>query len=229
MPFAHTSGAINVHTEYSGRELLIALKAAAGTPGAQLSIPVGKPPEALLRPVATRTEKINREDVNRLTEWRNRNVQAFLTEFVATADRTTRWLLETVGPNEGKIIFMVDALEGHTCGFMGLDFIDWKDRSGEVDAVVSGGSSPRGLMKLALRALISWATHQLALDRIGVRVRSDNSALKFYQKVGFREVERVPLKRVSREDCVLWMEDKHVKTPDLYLVHLLYDNGGTPD
>jgi hypothetical protein len=67
-----------------GRRLLRAAKEAAVAHGTVLSLPVGRPVEAILRPVTTREGFLNAEDVQALTQWRNRFVRSFLTEFEAT-------------------------------------------------------------------------------------------------------------------------------------------------
>jgi RimJ/RimL family protein N-acetyltransferase len=203
-----------------GRHLLTAVKATAGMPGPPILIPVGAPPEAFLRPVATRKELLNSEDVHKLTEWRNQFVQAFLTEFQATKGRTAQWLTEVVGPTEGKILFMVDDLNGRPFGYMGLDYIDWEQGYGEADAVVRGSEAPSGTMKRVLLTLLRWAQGQLGLREIGVRVRSDNTALEFYRKAGFYEIRRVPLRRVEEADLVRWVEDLSVEGAVLYLAHM---------
>lgn len=205
-----------------GRDLLTVLKATAGMPGPTLVIPVGSPPEAFLRPVATRKNLLNTEDIRVLTEWRNRFVQAFLTEFQATESRTARWLVEVVGPKEGKILFMVDDLNGRTFGYMGLDYIDWDRSYGEADSVVKGAEAPPGTMKHALQGLLAWAQGQLGLRELGVRVRSDNTALEFYRKVGFQEVCRVPLHPVEEPGMIRWIEDESLGTARVYLVHMLW-------
>ena len=94
-----------------GRDLLVALKAAAGLPGPALLIPVGRPATAFLRVVGTRLDRQDPEDLQALTQWRNRYVGAFLTEFDATVDRTSHWLAETVGGN---------GAEGHDAAFPGF-------------------------------------------------------------------------------------------------------------
>lgn len=202
-----------------GRRLLTVLKATAGMPGPAIVIPVGCPPKAFLRPVATRKELLNPEDVRMLTEWRNRFVQAFLTEFQATESRTARWLTEVVGQAEGKILFMLDDLNGRTFGYMGLD-MNWEQAYGEADAIVRGAEAAPGTMKLALQTLLSWARGPLGLRELGVRVRSDNTALEFYRKVGFQEIRRVPLRRVEEPQMIRWVEDMSLESSKVYLVHM---------
>lgn len=203
-----------------GQKLLVAIKETAGLNGPQLVIPVGRPPIAFLRPTPTKKELLNEKDVQVLTEWRNRFVHSFLTEFEATESRTARWLSEVVGPNEQKILFMVDDLNGVTFGYMGLDYINWVKKYGEADAVVRGRESAHGTMKFALQTMLSWARGTLGLHELYVRVRSDNTALKFYQKAGFHEVRRVPLKRVKEPDMIRYVEDESLQDAKVYLVYM---------
>ena len=203
-----------------GRNLIATLKATAGLPGPGLVIPVGPPLIAFLRPVAVNMELLNVHDVRVLAEWRNNYVQSFLTEFHATESQTARWLVDVVGPREDKILFMVDDLNGCTFGYMGLDYISWDKDYGEADAVVRGLEVAPGTMKPSLLTLLAWAQGQLGLRSLGVRVRSDNAALKFYLKLGFREIKRVPLHRIKDVGMARWVEDESFRNAKVYLVHM---------
>ena len=197
-----------------GRELLVALKATAGSRGPVLSIPVGRPLEAVLRPITTRKEELNAEDVRLLTEWRNSHVRSFLTEFQATEERTKRWLTETVGPDDTRILFMINDANNRTIGHAGLARIDWERGSAEIDAVVRGVKVDPKIIVRALRTMSDWARGQLGLRHQVCRVRSDNRALKFFQRRGFlAEMSRVPLRRVEESDMVRWVEDPSL-SPD---------------
>lgn len=212
-----------MHDGVSGRELLVALKAAAGAPGPGLVLPVGSPVEATLRPVATREELLNANDVQVLTDWRNRFVTAFLNEFQATPSRTVRWLVDVVRVNPGKILFMADDLFGKTWGYMGLDYIDWAQGYGEADAIVRGGDAVPGRTQRTLKVLLAWGKGQLGLRKLGVRVRSDNPALEFYRKSGFNEIRRVPLRRVTEPAGARWIEDPSLRAATVHLVHMRWD------
>jgi RimJ/RimL family protein N-acetyltransferase len=202
----------------AGRALLAALKQTAGAdPG--VVVAVGRPPIAVLRPVATRLERQRPDDVRRLTDWRNRFVTSFLTEFEATEAQTSCWLADVVTPNDRKILFMVDDAAGRTFAYMGIDFVDWEMGRGEVDAIVRGEDAPRGLMRECLLTLLGWARSQLGLREIEVRVRSDNPAVEFYRRVGFVERDRVPLRRGQDGRTTRWTEDRSAP-PDVALVHM---------
>ncbi len=212
------------NTPEVGRELLARIKRGAGHAGPPVCLLVGQPPRAILRPVATNPGWVDAGDVRNLTEWRNRYVRSFLTEFVATEERTRRWLEEAVGPDPTRILFMADAPDGRTFGYLGLAFIDWNEGRGEADAIVRGGEAGRGTMRQALETLLDWARFGLGLSRLGVRVRSDNPALEFYRKMGFRERTRVPLRRADESGMTVWTEEPG-GAGELSLVHLDWDAG----
>ncbi|MFI4920009.1 MAG: GNAT family N-acetyltransferase [Gammaproteobacteria bacterium] len=211
-------------TLVAGKNLLVSLKATAGAPGAKSVLCVDYPAKAFLRPVATDPAWLNTNDIRLLSDWRNQYVSSFLTEFTATPARTGRWLSETVGPADDKILFMLDLPDGSTVGHIGIGFIDWQGGYCEADAIVRGGVAPKGLMAESLLQVLSWAIHSLGLARVGVRVRSDNPALGFYQKVGFVEVKRVGL-RISRDaDMIRWIEDASLANQEVSLVHMILNH-----
>jgi len=207
----------------SPRDVVQMLKETAGGPEPRLVLMVPRVPRSMLKPVAVRGQYLEKWDVRALTDWRNRYVTSFLTEFRATEDRTANWLVNTVGPNPGKILFMVQDLNAEAFGYMGLDFIDWQHKSAEVDAVVRGRQTIRGAMSTALTALIDWARLGLDLPNISVRVRSDNPAIRFYTSIGFREERRVPLARHQEGDEVHWRPDQTRQLCSPHLVHLRYE------
>lgn len=206
-----------------GQGLLRLLKDNTRAGEAGLVLPVGIPVRALLRPIASVPRATDATDVRLLSDWRNRHVKSFLTEFVANEARTTAWLTGPIHANGGKLLFMLDALDGVRLGHLGLGFIDWSAQYGEADAIVSGGIAPPGLMKLALQTLLRWAHDQLGLQTLAVRVRSDNPAVAFYEKVGFRELRRVPLVVRRGTDFTEWVEDESLAQSEASLVYMRYE------
>ena len=88
-------------------------------------------------------------------------------------------------------------------------------------------SGARGLIisptrELALQTLLAWAHDQLGLAELAVRVRSDNPAVAFYEKVGFREFQRVPLAVSRGADFTEWTEDPSLTTSVASLVYMRY-------
>ena len=188
----------------------------------KLSIPVGDPVEAVLRPVVTVAGNVNANDVRVLTEWRNRFVGSFLTEFEATEARTEQWLTEVVGPDPTRMLFMLDDVHGRTIGYLGLAFIDWQERTGEADAIVRGVDELPGIMTKALLALLRWAHRELGLTKaLNVRVRSDNPAVDFYLKLG-TETRRVPLREIKEPGMTRLVEDESFAESSTELVYLTF-------
>lgn len=168
----------------------------------RFTIPVADAPGVRLR--AVMPEQPDEHDVQRLTDWRNRNVRSFLTEFEATPDRTRRWLTQSVAGDDSRILWMIEGPQNETIGYIGLAAIDWPSGSAEADSVVRGLEGHPGVMTRALQSLIQWAQSELGMLNINVRVLGDNPACAFYEKFGFRETRRVPLRRAIHGDCVAW-------------------------
>lgn len=210
-------------TPTPGQQLFAAIKQTARAAQPGLVLPVGQPLAAVIRPIATVPGHTDALDVQLLTEWRNRHVKSFLTEFVSTPERTNAWLEGGVHANAGKMLFMVETPDGERVGHVGLGFIDWERGYGEADAIVSGGKSPPGLMKSSLLALMQWARDALGLQTLAVRVRSDNTALDFYRKVGFIEYQRVPIVASEVPGGIDWAEDSLALNSPASLVYMQLD------
>lgn len=207
-----------------GKELLQLLKEVAGTPGPQIGLKIVGFQGYFLRAVPTKSQFLDAQDIDYLTEWRNRHTTAFLTEFHAIPDQTARWLSETVHTDRSRILFMIENGAGQRVGYMGIACIDWKRSYVEADAIVSGGGTMRGLMSAALQTLLYWARGSLGLETVAVRVLSDNPALAFYRKLGFEEIKRVPLRRVVSSNLVAWIEDDTLRVAKRFLVHHLWND-----
>lgn len=189
-----------------GRDMLTALKESGPRHESALCIPVGRPVRALLRPLSTRRSEIRPADVDLIAEWRNRFVTAFLTEFDADHESTERWLAEVIHPDPSRMLFMLDEIDGRSVGQMGLASIDWASGSFEIDSIARGEPGARGLMAESIHTMMRWAQSQLALTDAWLRVRSDNDAIGFYERIGFSETRRVPLRRESDSGHVRWIE-----------------------
>lgn len=199
---------------------MASIKEAAGGEGPQWSLALEGAGGVRLRVVPTQPGRVLDADVEVLTRWRNRFVTSFLTEFEATPARTAEWLQRVVGPDNSRILFMVEAPDGVRIGYMGLAFIDWGEGYGEADAVVRGVDGWPGIMGTGLRALLGWARFALGLRRIGVRVRSDNPALGWYVRLGFREIRREALRRSVSAGMVSWVPDGEQGAAEVFLVHM---------
>lgn len=152
------------------------------------------------------TSKPADEDVKRLTEWRNRFSRSFLTEFTASHNRTKAWLTDTLAKDDSRVLFMVEEPGKLPVGYVGITCIDWANKTAEADSVVRGESEHPGIMTKALKTLLEWAGSELGIEKFKVRVISDNPAINFYLKFGFKEVKRVALRKIAKKDCQSWEE-----------------------
>jgi len=158
-----------------------------------------------LRPLQATAEYVRPEDVELLTEWRNRNRQYFMSDFTATIERTLHWLTQIAGPDLTRILFMLEA-SNHSFGHVGLCNIEEERSYCEIDNVVRGCGGPRGAMSATVATLCRWARERLGLSDIWVRVMADNPSVAFYSRLGFRSVRDVPLERRIEGDLVRWVE-----------------------
>jgi len=81
-------------------------------------------------------------------------------------------------------------------------------------------------MGACLKTLLAWAKNGLGLTDIHVRVRSDNPAVEFYKKLGFREEKRVSLRKTNQSDKIVWVEDS-APSP-VQLVYMTLDPNTLP-
>jgi RimJ/RimL family protein N-acetyltransferase len=191
--------AVATPVRLQAKPLLDAIKTGSNEP---YRVPVASFPRVWLRSVSMRNPLAS--DVKALTEWRNKNVLAFLTEFTATEARTRAWLTESVAHDPSRILFMIEEEGEEPLGYVGLAFIDWSNARGEADSVVRGRDGRPGVMAAALRTLLSWSRDELCLRSFGVRVLADNPANAFYSGLGFRELRREGLRCSKSPDFVSW-------------------------
>jgi GNAT superfamily N-acetyltransferase len=206
----------------SGVEFLDSVKKSAHLK--RYLVPLPPPAEAYrLAPVSTQAGHLDPEEVRCLTEWRNRHVRAFLTEFRAEEARTGRWLSSVVGPDPTRILFMLEDSRGRKYAYAGIAHIAWGRGYGEADAIVRGESLAKGTMRVALLTLLAWARAELGLRELGVRVLADNPAVEFYRRCGFREVGREGLIRTPSPDGVAWTAASPGVSPVRWLIHMRHE------
>ena len=207
-----------------GRDLISALKETPDTGPNKFRLKVSNFDEYFIRPIPSKNEFINIDDIKHLTDWRNKYPNAFLTEFKATYSQTHSWITEQIHFDNTRMLFMVEDRNQKALAYLGIGYIDWENSYFEADSIVSGGDSPKYLMQNALKVLINWTINQLGLVNVGVRVLSDNSALYFYKKLGFVEIKRVALRKHTELGVTRWVEDPTLKDASRYLVHHYLDN-----
>jgi RimJ/RimL family protein N-acetyltransferase len=172
--------------DFSYQKLFFSLKRVGNDNLSSFALPVKNTGYELV-PVACAEKHIDQEVVALLTEARNLNSTSFLTMFNATEERTRNWLSQTVAKEDNRILFMLQNMQKKNYyGYMGLAFGNSDGSYIEADAVVRIDKNIiHGLMKASLTRLLQWVRIDLKIASVGVRVLSDNPALKFYERCGF--------------------------------------------
>jgi len=160
-----------------------------------------------LRPLTITTLR-KESEIELLANWRKAVQRWFPSQFNVTFDGTKKWFHEQVLQTDDRILFMVENTEGIPVGHVGLFRFDYKKKSCELDNIVRGIPDLfPGAMTIACNSLLSWAFEKLGIETPYLRVTSDNEpALKLYGKLGFKEIQRVPLMNVKEGDVIRWID-----------------------
>jgi RimJ/RimL family protein N-acetyltransferase len=159
--------------------------------------------------------------IDLICQWREENPVGFANRFPGTPKKTENWIDNILLPREDRILFMVHALDNTPIGHLGFSSFDYVAKSCEIDNVVRGKKEFKGLLSLATKTLIDWGKRYLGLQEIYLKVLSDNShAITFYERLGFKEQDRIPLFRIEHHDMIEWLPlDEHEELrPDKYFI-----------
>lgn len=164
------------------------------------------------------------ELLQKLTEWRNTNVQAYPTQFTATLASTQAWLKDRILVVEDRILFLVVDNQGRTAGHIGFNGCINDGFLFEIDNVVRGNSSAeKGLFSKAMISLMEWARKTINVGGFFLRVMDDNShAITFYKKNGFIEDRRIPLIKEEKERSVTYREAVQNESPVKDFVRMVW-------
>lgn len=164
--------------------------------------------------------------VETLARWRDENSFAYPTRFPVTVEGTARWLRRNVLDAEDRLLFLVLDPTGRPVGHLG--YANCLDGSGsaEIDNVVRGEKDAApGTMTRAMEAVLDWADDVLGPTGIFLRVLDDNPhAIRFYERLGFREETRIPLRRHVDGDSVSFkpLEDGDDTAPDRAFLRMVH-------
>jgi len=145
----------------------------------------------------------NQEVVQKLTDWRNQNMHCFLSQFVATVERTRSWLEHVVFKIPGQMMFLISNTEqmvGHV-GFKNLTMHD-----AMLDNAIRGerGGHPK-LLVWAHRVLANWLFWEAGIGNLYGYVMADNApAIMMNRQIGWGGWVRFPLFEESRGSDVHW-------------------------
>jgi hypothetical protein len=208
--------------------LIQGLKGFGSSPDQGLVIPVHKTAYHLV-PVNCHPDTLSMAVVNFLTSGRNANKTQFLTQFDATPKRTYEWLTSVVGPDSGRILFVLKNSDDQTLyGYLGLGYCDHSRSYIEADSIVRCATvKVDGLMKASLTELLNWSIQYLGFEHIWVRVLSTNPAVNFYNKRGFEISHSKPLfKKIFEADMSIALnevqEDSSWHQVDTQLIYMKF-------
>ncbi len=138
-----------------------------------------------------------------LSLWRERHKQFFLSQVSFSPKGTRQWLTDIVLPDDARLLFIAHAGSGVPVGTAGVANITEED--GELANVLRGepGGHPR-LFRFASIALLDWCFNTLFLERMYLKVFSDNArAIHLYDSIGFTRTSlQALIKRKSDEGIV---------------------------
>ena len=176
---------------------------------------------AILKPVIDSKLSDNSEIIRFITKWREYYAENFLTQFKVTEERTKNWLDTNLIKRDDKILFMIETRDKKVIGHIGVIFKE--DYSvGELDNVIKDKNCkvPR-IMTYALKALINFLFNFLELEKLTLRVFSENlNAQALYSRCGFSKDKEVGLKKEIIGEEVRYVEigENELLTPDKIMI-----------
>ena len=160
--------------------------------------------------------------IENLMNWRNNNINAYLSHEKATFEGTRRWLAKFVLDNPNKFLFIVYT-EGHKpIGHMGLADGLETNIFIEMDNIVRGvNAEVKGIMSIALYDLISWVFVLSGCSKVYLRVFSDNDrAIRMYKRLMFVEKEKYALEKINTSGIVKYEIIENAKASNKYFSYM---------
>ncbi|MEM6812437.1 MAG: GNAT family N-acetyltransferase [Pseudomonadota bacterium] len=164
--------------------------------------------------------KNNDEIIKLLSNWRENSQKYFPSQFKVTEEGTKNWLQKALIEAADRILYLVYDERDKPVGHVGLFRFDYQNQSCELDNIVRGDdSASKGIMTIACNALMQDSFSRYGLDKMYLRVFSDNDrAISLYKNLGFQEIQRVPMTKQEENDQVVWLPymDSPYKKVDRY-------------
>lgn len=137
--------------------------------------------------------------------WRKKHEFWFSSQFKISFKGTEKWLKERVIETPDRLLFMIKVKDIYI-GHIGLFRFNLKKNTCEIDNVIRGNPLYPGIIFNALNYLMKWGNDKLLLKSYTLETSSDNnSAIKLYKKLGFKEIKRVPLVQVNKKGYNEWI------------------------
>jgi perosamine synthetase len=160
--------------------------------------------------------------LQKITNWRNVNVDVYPTQFSATLESTKIWMKDHLLAVDDRILFLVCENNGKAWGHIGFNGCFNSDLSFEIDNVIKGESdAQKGIFSEAMIALIEWARKTINVNNFYLRVMDKNHhAINFYKKNEFVEERLIPLIKVEKTGSINYIEAKLGETADRNFVQM---------
>ena len=160
--------------------------------------------------------------LQKITNWRNVNVDVYQTQFAATLESTKIWMKDHLLAVDDRILFLVCENNGKAWGHIGFNGCFNSDLSFEIDNVIKGESdAQKGIFSEAMIALIEWARKTINVNNFYLRVMDKNHhAIHFYKKNEFVEERLIPLIKVEKTGSINYIEAKLGETADRNFVQM---------
>jgi RimJ/RimL family protein N-acetyltransferase len=137
---------------------------------------------------------LREEDLSLTLAWRNREGvrQRFVNPEPIAPAAHSAWFAKYLDKTDDIVFIATQGGGGPCIGQLAIYAIDMEQRQAEIGRFVAAPQfQGRGLMRMALQALIDRARDELQLRRLVLSVRSDNArAIRLYAGLGFAEVSR---------------------------------------
>lgn len=133
--------------------------------------------------------------IKMLTDWRNQNMENFLTQFIATPQRTRQWMQDVLFQVRGQMLFLVYA-QNNLIGHFG--FKNLTSKSVLLDNAIRGEriGHPK-LFVFAGKALVRWLQVNALVKTVYGEVMTNNIAsIMMNKQIGFSGWKRHPLLKV---------------------------------
>lgn len=182
-----------------------------------------------LEPCQSQTVKDTSKLVLLLAKWRKENMAAFPAHFAVTPKKIAEWYNKSVVGDKSRILFIIKTADNKPIGHVGLWYFDYDNASCELDTLVRGEKNVQpGLMTLACQTLIRWIISNIKIEKIYGYICEDNEhAIRFWEKVGFKRDERVPVVKNVEGGVTTWTQkkkDSKEKTDKYWVKIMLKDH-----
>lgn len=162
--------------------------------------------------------------LQKITEWRNTNVEVYPSQFTATLESTRVWMKDRLLAIPDRMLFLVVDNTGKHVGHIGFNGCHNDDFFFEIDNVVRGVQGvSKGLFSRAMNSLIEWARKTINVNGFFLRVMEDNlQAIEFYKRNSFYEERHIPLVREVKGDVILYRDANAGEKPTKHFLLMNY-------